>query len=58
MTRSFDKIGSGGRGNMSNGIVLQLEKGDVIYLTLDIDCGVYNDDNNRNTFSGFLLFTM
>ncbi|XP_044193553.1 heavy metal-binding protein HIP-like [Thunnus albacares] len=44
--------------NVSNGFVLQLEKGDVIYLVLWSGYGVYDDPFNYTTFSGFLLFAM
>eukprot|EP00064_Thunnus_orientalis_P012940 superscaffoldBa00002045_g12976 len=43
---------------VSNGFVLQLEKGDTIYLVLYPSHGVYDDPDNRTTFSGFLLFAM
>lgn len=43
---------------MSNAFVLELEKGDVIYMVLLATCGVYDDTGNRTTFSGFLLYAL
>jgi len=40
----------------SNGVVLILEVGDVVYVRLWSGRRVYDDQNNHNTFSGFLLF--
>lgn len=44
--------------HMSNGVTLQLEKGDVIFLRLPANKGLYDNNENHNTFSGFLLFTL
>ncbi|KAL3060882.1 hypothetical protein OYC64_009149 [Pagothenia borchgrevinki] len=40
----------------SNSMVLQLEKGDVVYIVLTSGYGVYDDSYNHIIFSGFLLF--
>ncbi|KAI9529091.1 hypothetical protein NQZ68_013398 [Dissostichus eleginoides] len=40
----------------SNAVVLQLEKGDVVYILLPANVSVYDDSYNRIIFSGFLLF--
>ncbi|XP_044196391.1 uncharacterized protein LOC122973008 [Thunnus albacares] len=58
MTYSFDKVVNNGYVNVSNGFVLQLEKGDMIYLVLCAGCSVHDSTYNRTTFSGFLLFAM
>ncbi|KAG9330261.1 hypothetical protein JZ751_025997 [Albula glossodonta] len=42
----------------SNAVVLQLEVGDHIYARLHSNHQVYDDNLNRSTFSGFLLFPM
>ncbi|XDV25733.1 hypothetical protein PO909_029601, partial [Leuciscus waleckii] len=42
----------------SNGVVLILEVGDVVYVRLWSGNWIYDDQNNRNTFSGFLLFPL
>ncbi|CAB1316732.1 unnamed protein product, partial [Coregonus sp. 'balchen'] len=42
----------------SNAAVLELEEGDVVYMHLPGNCRLYDDSNNRNIFSGFMLFTM
>ncbi|XP_048122818.1 cerebellin-1-like [Alosa alosa] len=42
----------------SSGAVLQLEKGDTIYLSLENNYQLYDDAHNHNTFGGFLLFPM
>uniref|UniRef100_A0A3Q0QZ44 C1q domain-containing protein n=1 Tax=Amphilophus citrinellus TaxID=61819 RepID=A0A3Q0QZ44_AMPCI len=42
--------------NSSNGVVLQLEVGDVVFVQL---LGmVWDDQNHRTSFSGFLLFPL
>jgi len=38
----------------SNGVVLQLEAGDVV--SIQLDGNVWDDQYHRTTFSGFLLF--
>ncbi|XP_042255204.1 heavy metal-binding protein HIP-like isoform X2 [Thunnus maccoyii] len=58
ITISDDINDSHGYVSVSNGFVLQLEKGDVIYLVLPSGYLVYDSANNRTTFSGFLLFAM
>ncbi|XP_046695479.1 complement C1q-like protein 3 [Silurus meridionalis] len=40
----------------SGGLVLQLEAGDVVYTKLPANSKLYDDGNNRTTFSGFLIF--
>ncbi|XP_048058453.1 multimerin-2-like isoform X3 [Megalobrama amblycephala] len=43
----------------SNGVVLLLEVGDVVYVRLLSGRRIYdNSHNNQNTFSGFLLFPL
>ncbi|XP_048035886.1 uncharacterized protein LOC125261353 [Megalobrama amblycephala] len=44
--------------NSSNGVVLILEVGDVVYVTLGAGRGVTDNHNNHNTFSGYLLFPL
>ncbi|CAM4571846.1 unnamed protein product [Leuciscus chuanchicus] len=44
--------------NSSNGVVLILEVGDVVYVRLWSRNRIYDSDNNLNTFSGFLLFPL
>ncbi|XP_048011605.1 complement C1q-like protein 4 [Megalobrama amblycephala] len=44
--------------NSSNGVVLILEVGDVVYVRLWRNGRLYDDQNNPNTFSGFLLFPL
>ncbi|XP_051747886.1 uncharacterized protein LOC127511199 isoform X5 [Ctenopharyngodon idella] len=44
--------------NSSNGVVLILEVGDVVYVRLWSGNRIYDDQNNRNTFSGYLLFPL
>ena len=58
MTWSDLYAGSGSYLTVSGGLVLQLEKGDVVYLVLPSGWSVYSDSTNRNTFSGFLLFAL
>ncbi|XP_044223620.1 complement C1q-like protein 2 [Thunnus albacares] len=55
---SYNRAPGGGYAAVSNGCVLQLEKGDVIELVLRPDGGIFDDGNDENTFSGFLLFAM
>jgi len=42
--------------NSSNGVVLILEVGDVVYVRLWSGMRIYDSQHNHNTFSGFLLF--
>ncbi|XP_044207433.1 heavy metal-binding protein HIP-like [Thunnus albacares] len=58
ITLSLDKVVNNGYVTVSNAFVLQLEKGDVIYLVLGSGCSVFDSSNNHTTFSGFLLFAM
>ncbi|XP_048009700.1 heavy metal-binding protein HIP-like isoform X5 [Megalobrama amblycephala] len=44
--------------NSSNGVVLLLEVGDVVYVRLWSGMRIYDNQNNLNTFSGFLLFPL
>ncbi|XDV25930.1 hypothetical protein PO909_029755 [Leuciscus waleckii] len=44
--------------NSSNGVVLILEVGDVVYVKLWSGCRIFGSPNNPNTFSGFLLFPL
>lgn len=48
----------GGLEYVSNAAVLELEAGDVVYLCLPASLQLFDSSYNRNTFSGFLLFTM
>merc|ERR1712002_545317 len=41
-----------------NAMVLQLEKGDVVYMVLPSGYALYDYTDNRTTFSGFLLFPL
>ncbi|KAK7130443.1 hypothetical protein R3I93_019934 [Phoxinus phoxinus] len=44
--------------NASNGVVLILEVGDVVYVRLWSGTRIHDNGNNHNTFSGFLLFPL
>ncbi|XP_052406685.1 uncharacterized protein LOC127952324 [Carassius gibelio] len=44
--------------NSSNGVVLILEVGDVIFVRLWTNSRIYDNENNHNTFSGYLLFPL
>ncbi|KAK9976656.1 hypothetical protein ABG768_021861 [Culter alburnus] len=44
--------------NSSNGVVLILEVGDVVYVTLWAGRRIYDNENTHSTFSGFLLFPL
>ncbi|ROL53455.1 Complement C1q-like protein 4 [Anabarilius grahami] len=44
--------------NSSNGVVLILEVGDVVYVRLWANRRIYDNENNHNTFSGYLLFPL
>ncbi|XP_048011395.1 uncharacterized protein LOC125245015 isoform X1 [Megalobrama amblycephala] len=44
--------------NSSNGVVLILEVGDVVYVRLWSGRRIYENQNIHNTFSGFLLFPL
>ncbi|XP_034561701.1 complement C1q-like protein 2 [Notolabrus celidotus] len=56
MTHCYDVNDNNGYIHVSNGFVLQLEKGDTIYMVLRSGSAIWDDTNNRTTFSGFLLF--
>ncbi|XP_053180773.1 heavy metal-binding protein HIP-like [Scomber japonicus] len=47
-----------GSNRLSNSLVLQLEKGDVVYLVLRAGDTVYDNTYNHTTFNGFLLFPL
>ncbi|CAK6959800.1 complement C1q-like protein 2 [Scomber scombrus] len=47
-----------GYNRLSNSLVLQLEKGDVVYMVLPEGYSVYDDSNYRSTFNGFLIFPL
>ncbi|XP_048011394.1 multimerin-2-like [Megalobrama amblycephala] len=44
--------------NSSNGVVLILEVGDVVYVRLYPNTRIFDNDNNHSTFSGYLLFPL
>ncbi|XP_048011576.1 uncharacterized protein LOC125245136 isoform X5 [Megalobrama amblycephala] len=44
--------------NSSNGVVLILEVGDVVYVRLWPNTRIYDNENKHCTFSGFLLFPL
>ncbi|XP_067249293.1 golgin subfamily A member 6-like protein 1 [Chanodichthys erythropterus] len=44
--------------NASNGVVLILEVGDVVYVRLWAGRRIFDNQNNHNTFSGYLLFPL
>ncbi|XP_067224654.1 caprin-2-like [Chanodichthys erythropterus] len=44
--------------NSSKGVVLILEVGDVVYVRLWSGRRIYDDHNNLNVFSGYLLFPL
>ncbi|XP_048011594.1 heavy metal-binding protein HIP-like [Megalobrama amblycephala] len=46
------------RANASNGVVLILEAGDVVNVKLRPKARIYENVNNHNTFSGYLLFPL
>lgn len=58
ITESYDVNDNVGYVSLSNAFVLQLEKGDVVYMVLHTSSSIWDDTNNRTTFSGFLLFAL
>ncbi|KAI2644875.1 Complement C1q-like protein 4 [Labeo rohita] len=44
--------------NSSNAVVLLLEVGDVVYVSLWSGRWIFDDQNNHSTFSGYLLFPL
>lgn len=58
ITESYDVNDNVGYISLSNAFVLQLEKGDVVYMVLRLNSSIWDDSNNRTTFSGFLLFAL
>lgn len=44
--------------SLSNGIVLHLEQGDEVFMTIDSYYSISDTGDNRTTFSGFLLFPL
>ena len=55
---NLDLNDHGGYASTSNGVVLQLEGGDVVRLCLPASYRLYDDSRNFSVFSGFLLFTL
>ncbi|XP_021466740.2 uncharacterized protein LOC110528885 isoform X2 [Oncorhynchus mykiss] len=49
---------AGGYETLSNGVCLELEEGDVVYMRIPASNRLYDNSNNHNIFSGFLLFTV
>ncbi|KAL7373507.1 hypothetical protein ABVT39_008316 [Epinephelus coioides] len=58
LTFSYDYNDNHGYVSVSNALVLQLEKGDVVYMVLGSGYRIYDDSHNRTIFSGFLLFAL
>lgn len=58
ITESYDVNDDVGYVSLSNAFVLQLEKEDVVYMVLHTSSSIWDDSNNRTTFSGFLLFAL
>ena len=58
ITVSYDINDDHGYVSVSHGFILQLEKGDMIYLVLPSNYIVFDNDYNGTTFSGILLFAM
>ncbi|XP_053180776.1 uncharacterized protein LOC128364266 [Scomber japonicus] len=53
-----DYIYGSGHNRLSNSLVLQLEKGDVVYLVLRAGQSVFDNTEDHTTFNGFLLFPL
>ncbi|XP_071750455.2 uncharacterized protein LOC139907852 [Centroberyx gerrardi] len=47
-----------GHVSISSALTLELGEGDVVYMSLYANYGIYDDVYNRTTFSGFLLFPL
>ncbi|XP_078018810.1 complement C1q-like protein 2 [Epinephelus lanceolatus] len=58
MTLSYDYNDDVSYVSVSNALIIQLEKGDVVYMALPSGYGVFDDSHNRTIFSGFLLFAL
>ncbi|XP_037612188.1 heavy metal-binding protein HIP-like [Sebastes umbrosus] len=58
ITRGYDANDAGGYVSLSNAFVLQLEKGDVVYMVQISGYHIFDDTYNRTTFSGFQLFAL
>ncbi|KAL7373752.1 hypothetical protein ABVT39_014120 [Epinephelus coioides] len=58
MTLSYDYNDEHAYVSVSNALILQLEKGDVVYMALHPGHGIFDDLYNRTIFSGFLLFAL
>lgn len=44
--------------NISGGMALQLEVGDVVNMVLAAGNALFDDHNNHSMFTGFLLFSL
>uniref|UniRef100_A0A4W6FPK9 Cerebellin 17 n=1 Tax=Lates calcarifer TaxID=8187 RepID=A0A4W6FPK9_LATCA len=49
---------SSGHTTIANALILQLEQGGMVSMRLEKNCGLYDDTNSLNTFSGFLLYPL
>ncbi|XP_074478220.1 uncharacterized protein LOC141759779 [Sebastes fasciatus] len=58
IARGSDANDNTGYVSLSNAFVLQLEKGDVIYMVQMSGYHIFDDSFNRTTFSGFQLFAL
>lgn len=55
---NLDLNDHGGYASTSNTVVLQLEGGDLVRLSLPASYRLYDDSRNFSVFSGFLLFSL
>uniref|UniRef100_A0A671VS32 C1q domain-containing protein n=1 Tax=Sparus aurata TaxID=8175 RepID=A0A671VS32_SPAAU len=58
LVHTWDTTGSDNHDSASNAAVVQLEAGESVFVQLEATRVLYDDTNNYNTFSGFLLFTL
>lgn len=58
LVTTWDTTGNDNHDSASNAAVVQLEAGDSVFVQLYANRLIYDDSNNYNTFSGFLLFTL
>ncbi|KAL4593427.1 complement C1q-like protein 4 [Arapaima gigas] len=58
MTVAYELNSSDSDDNVSNGVSLQLEVGDQVYLHLAANAHIWGNSYNPSTFHGMLLFTV
>ncbi|KAI4809743.1 hypothetical protein KUCAC02_018608 [Chaenocephalus aceratus] len=58
MVTVFNHVAGNRHETATNGMTLQLEVGDQVYMRLRANTWIFDNGNNHSTFIGFLLFSL